>query len=68
MEREPVTLSTVVSVGYDATTETLEVEFKNGVYQYYNVPQPIYDQMMTSESVGKFLNVYIKPMYPCAKV
>ncbi|ACF45367.1 protein of unknown function DUF87 [Prosthecochloris aestuarii DSM 271] len=68
MEREPVTSSNVVSVGYDANKETLEIEFKNGVYQYYNVPQPIYDQMMMSESVGKFLNVYIKPMYPCAKV
>lgn len=68
MEREPVTSSNVVSVGYDAIIETLEVEFKNGVYQYYNVPQPIYDQMMSAESIGKFLNVYIKPMYPCAKV
>ena len=46
----------------------MEVEFKSGVYQYYNVPQPIYDQMMASESIGKFLNVYIKPVYPCAKV
>jgi uncharacterized protein len=68
MEREPVTSSNVVSVGYDAPTETLEVEFKNGVYQYYNVPQPIIDQMMASESIGKFLNVYVKPVYPCAKV
>jgi hypothetical protein len=68
MEREPVTSTNVVSVGYDAAIETLEVEFKNSVYQYYNVPQPIYDQMMASESIGKFLNVYIKPMYPCSKV
>ena len=68
MEKEPVTSSNVVSVGYDASSETLEVEFKNGVYQYYNVPQLIYEQMMTAESVGKFLNVYIKPEYPCAKV
>ena len=68
MKREPVTSSNVVSLGYDAATETLEVEFKNGVYQYYNVPQPIYEQMIAAESIGKFLNVYIKPIYPCAKV
>ena len=68
MEREPVTSSNVVSIGYDSAIETLEVEFKSGVYQYYNVPQPIYDQMMSAESIGKFVNVYIKPMYPCAKV
>lgn len=68
MEREPVTSSNVVSVGYDAATETLEIEFKNGVYQYYNVPQPIYDQMMAADSVGKFVNAYVKPVYPYAKV
>lgn len=68
MEREPVTSSNVVSLGYDAPSETLEVEFKSGIYQYYNVPQPIYDQMMASESMGKFMHVYIKPVYPCAKV
>ena len=68
MKRESVISTNVISVGYDATTETLEVEFKSGIYQYYNVPQSIYDQMMISESKGKFLNVYIKPVYPYAKV
>lgn len=68
MERETVTSSNVVSIGYDPATETLEVEFKSGVYQYYNVPEPIYQQMMESESKGKFLNVYIKTVYPAARV
>ena len=68
MNREPVTSSNVVSVGYDEASETLEVEFKNGVYQYYNVPKLIYEQMMSAESIGRFLNVHIKPAYPYAKV
>ena len=68
MKREPVTSSNVVSVGYDATTETLEVEFRSGVYQYYNVPQHIHDSLKKVESVGKFLNAYIKSAYPYAKV
>lgn len=69
MDREPVTSSTVVSVGYEPTTETLEVEFKNGgVYQYYNVPEPVYQQFVAAESLGKFLHVYIKPAYPCSRV
>lgn len=69
MERELVTSSTVVSVGYEPTTETLEVEFKNGgVYQYYNVPEPVYEQFKAAESLGKFLHVYIKPAYPCSRV
>ena len=68
MERELVSSSTVVSIGYDDPSETLEVEFKSGVYQYYNVPRPIYDELMLAESKGKFLNVYIKNSYPCSKV
>ena len=68
MNREPVTSTSVVSVGYDVPSETLEIEFKSGVYQYYNVPQSIYDEMMSAESIGKFLNVYIKSGYSYAKV
>ncbi|TAJ20141.1 MAG: DUF853 family protein [Rugosibacter sp.] len=69
MEREMVDSSTVLSIGYDSTSSTLEVEFKNGgIYQYYNVPEPIYQQLMASDSKGKFLHVYIKPAYPCSRV
>jgi hypothetical protein len=68
MDRVVVESSTAVSVGYEATSQTLEIEFKNGVYQYYNVPQAIHDQMMTFESIGKFISTYIKPVYPCSRV
>ncbi|MFN0126901.1 MAG: helicase HerA-like domain-containing protein [Verrucomicrobiales bacterium] len=68
MERELVSSSTIISVGYDDPSETLEVEFKSGVYQYYNLPRPIYDELMLSDSKGKFLNAYIKNSYPCSKV
>ena len=69
MERETVDSSTVLSIGYEPTSETLEVEFKNGgIYQYYNVPEPIYQNLMVSDSKGKFLHVYIKPAYPCSRV
>lgn len=69
MEREMVESSTVLSIGYDPATETLEVEFKNGgIYQYYNVPAPLHQEFMASESKGKFLHVYIKPAYPCSRV
>jgi hypothetical protein len=68
VERLPVESSTAVSVGYDEPTQTLEVEFKSGVYQYYNVPQVIYEQMMATESIGKFIHAYIKPTYPFSRV
>jgi len=69
VERQIVESSAVASLGYDEPSQTLEVEFKKaGVYQYYNVPQITYDQMMASDSIGTFINVHIKPSHPCSRV
>ena len=38
MERQEVDSSNIDAVGYDETTQTLEIEFRNGVYQYEDVP------------------------------
>ena len=68
MEREPVTSSNILSVGYDPGGEMLEVEFKKtGVYQYLNVPQFMWERLMMADSVGKFFNAEIKNAYPCVK-
>jgi len=69
MDRETVESSTVISIGYEPISCTLEIEFKSsGLYQYYNVPEPVYQQLMSSDSKGKFLNAYIKPAYPFSRV
>lgn len=69
MDRYNVASSNVTSIGYDPTTETLEVEFLDGaVYQYYGVPQNMYDQIMSEPSKGRFLNTYIKNAYAYSRV
>ena len=68
MEREMVSSSNIVSVGYDPNSETLEVEFRGGVYEYYNVPQFMYDRLMEAGSIGTFFNAEIKDSYACAKL
>jgi len=69
MLRNPIASTNIVSIGYDAANETLEVEFLNGsVYQYFNVPTQLFDQLMLSGSKGQFLNVYIKNSYPYSRV
>ena len=69
MEREAVSSSNLVSVGYNADSETLEVEFKNsGVYEYYNVPQFMHERLMQAGSIGAFFNAEIKNSYACSKV
>lgn len=69
MERYNVASSNIRSVGYDPQTQTLEVEFMNGtIYQYYGVPENIYDKMMGEQSKGRFLNMYIRNQYPYSRV
>lgn len=69
MEREPVGSTTILSIGYDQASETLEVEFKNGgTYQYYNVPSITHQLLMESDSKGKFLHANIKNAFPYARV
>lgn len=69
MKRDPVSSSNIVSAGYDAPSETLEIEFMSGaVYQYYNVPQSIYDAFIAAPSAGQFLSFQIKNAFPYSRV
>ena len=69
MERNPVSSSNIVSVGYDEAAQTLEVEFSSGdVYQYYNVGAALYEQFMGAPSKGQFLSYSIRNAYPYSKI
>lgn len=68
MNRNPVASSNLVSVGYDESSQTLEIEFLNGtIYQYYNVDIGLYNQFMNASSKGQFLNTYIRNAYPYSR-
>jgi hypothetical protein len=68
MNRIPVDSTNLASVGYDSDSLVLEVEFKNGkVYQYFDVPQSAYDEMMGSASKGSYLNNVIKKQFRCSQ-
>ena len=69
MNRTPVTSSNVVAVGYDVNTMTLEVEFKHGsIYEYFDVPEVVYQEFMTADSVGTYLNQNIKKNHRYTKI
>ena len=70
MERIPIQSSNLASVGYDPENVTLEVEFsRGGIYQYYGVPQHIYEGLINASSKGNFFHHNIKSAgYPCQKV
>ncbi len=69
MEKQRVSSSTVMSIGYDRQTETLEIEFGSGrVYQYYGVPDNLHNEIMQTPSKGQFFNTYIRDQYPYSRV
>lgn len=69
MERQPVTSSRILSVGYDPATQTLEVEFKNKkVAEYTGVPQSVYDGLMAAVSIGIYFGAHIAGKFPYSYV
>jgi hypothetical protein len=64
MQRTAVESGKIRSVGYDADTKVLEVEFAGGrVYQYFDVPKEKHEGFMSAESKGAFFNQQINGQY-----
>ncbi|NMR36041.1 KTSC domain-containing protein [Chryseobacterium aquaticum] len=69
MNRQSVISSNIASIGYDTSSQTLEIEFLNGsVYQYFDVPQHVYNGLMSADSHGQYLAQNIKGVYRYSKV
>lgn len=67
MNRTPVRSSNIASVGYE--NGTLEIAFVDGgVYQYFNVPEHVYQEMMSAGSKGGYFHDHIKDRYQTRKV
>lgn len=60
--------SNIARFAYDETSNILIVEFlKGGTYNYYDVPQVIFDQMKAAPSKGQFLAQNVKGIYRYAR-
>jgi len=69
MERKNIDSSMLQSIGYDANSSTLELEFKNGgVWQYFDLPESLWYEFEAAESQGKFFLREIKNQYPESRV
>ena len=61
--------SNIGRFAYKKDRKTLTVEFKNGgVYEYFDVPESIYNGMKNAPSKGQFLAQQIKGSYRYARV
>jgi hypothetical protein len=69
MEWIPVVSSNLSCIRYDENSNTLEVEFQGGrVYQYFDIPIQIFEDLQNADSHGKYFNEYIKGSYRYARV
>ncbi|MFZ6665651.1 KTSC domain-containing protein [Peijinzhouia sedimentorum] len=64
IKRIPLASSTIASVGYDKAARILEIEFHHGaVYQYIDVPESVYKELMGSPSKGSYFINEIKTKF-----
>lgn len=69
MQRHPVSSSNIASIGYDLASFTLEIEFNSGrVYQYFDVPEHIHQELMSAGSAGSYFARSIKNSFACSEV
>ena len=53
----PVSSSNIAAIGYDAERATLIIQFNSGrTYEYYNVPEYEYNNLMNASSKGQYAN------------
>jgi hypothetical protein len=59
----------IKEVGYDAATQVLTVVFEttNETYEYKNVPESLYKELMAAESKGAFFAANIKGKFEFTK-
>jgi hypothetical protein len=61
--------STIAGFGYKKDVQVLTVEFQNGGrYNYYDVPEVLFEQMKAAPSKGQFLAQNVRNVYRYARV
>ena len=57
--------SAIHAVSYNAATGTLTVQFTSSGqwYDYFNVPESVYQRLLAASSKGRYFNDYIRDQY-----
>lgn len=64
---KPVRSTAIRAVGYDPVTHRMKILFAQGhAYDFCDVPEPVYHQLMNAASKGTYYNLYIRDRYPCS--
>jgi hypothetical protein len=58
--------SAITRGAYDLGARTLDLWYKGGDrYRYFDVPERVFDALLSAASAGEFVNREIKPHYRC---
>ena len=69
MEFEFIDSSHLTGAFYDETSATLYLQFKGGtIYEYYDVPDYVYHELMAAESKGTYAHENIYKTYKQQKI
>lgn len=68
MQMQPVSSSNISAIGYESSTRTLRIQFHSGTYDYYDVPESVYQELMSASSHGKYLAAHVKGSYRYANI
>ena len=61
--------SSITAIGYEPNSATLRIQFTTGTsYEYFDVPQYVYDELMSAGSKGTYANANIYKVYRQARV
>jgi hypothetical protein len=67
--RKLIGSSVIDTVSYDIFSETLVVKFLSGtVWCYYEVPEEMYQGVISASSSGKYFNLHIRDKYASSKI
>ena len=59
----------VKQIRYSEDQKIMQVTFLHGsTYQYFDVPEGVWDAAVSAESIGGFINSHIKGKYKYSKV
>ena len=65
MPRQAVSSTLIRSAGFDPASSILEIELIEPprVYEYFDVPWSVFDELMDAESKGTYFNEFIRDAY-----
>ena len=65
----PVASTMASAIGYDSENEVLQIEFNSGaVYQYSDIDEHTWEDLHSSDAVGRYYNQYIKGKYQSQRI